>query len=212
VKKLGVLSLAFVLVLAMSGVGAAASYYFSDTIDSWGSDDVFGRVRIPNYPGTYDYQHDITDDVDFAAGDLVTNAYLALDFDWDFSDSIGIYSTHCNYTIAWDNTEYSFIQFDDSGWQFVDEVDNSYEFLTVGIDWLNDDGLLDVSLTVLNYLGTASAWLDSSTLFGWADTGSGSTAPIPEPGTMILLGMGVMSIAAPGRKTFFKNKLRRHML
>jgi len=200
VKKLRVLVIALVVVFSTFGVASAASYWFSDTIDNWGGDGVWGRVPIPNYPGTYDYQHNITDDVNLAAGDLVTEAYLALDFDWDFNDSI----THCSYMFGWDNREFAFIQLDDSGWQFVDEVDNDYEFLTVGVDWLNDDGLLDVSLTVWNPMGTAMAWLDSSTLFGSAETGSGSPAPVPEPATMILLGMGLVGVAVPGRKKLLK--------
>ena len=198
------LSIVFTLVFSMVGAATAASYFFSDTIDNWGGDDVWGRVKIPQYPGTYDYQHDLNDDVDFAQGDLVTSAYLALDFDWDYSDSLGFKSTHYGYTIAWDNTEFSFVQFDDSGWQFVDEVDNSVEFLTLAIDWLNDDGFLDVSLTVLNFMGNATAWLDRSTLFGIAQTGS--PAPVPEPSTIILVGMGIAGIAVPNRKRLFKKK------
>lgn len=203
-RKLGMLSIVFTLVFSMVGAATAASYFFSDTIDNWGGDDVWGRVKIPQYPGTYDYQHDLNDDVDFAQGDLVTSAYLALDFDWDYSDSLGFKSTHYGYTIAWDNTEFSFVQFDDSGWQFVDEVDNSVEFLTLAIDWLNDDGFLDVSLTVLNFMGNATAWLDRSTLFGIAQTGS--PAPVPEPSTIILVGMGIAGIAVPNRKRLFKKK------
>jgi hypothetical protein len=204
-KRLRVFSIALVVVFMTFGVASAASYWFSDTIDKWGDDGALEWAHIPNYPNTHDYQHDINDEVDFANGDLVTKAYLALDFDWDFTDSIGVaHIGQCNYTIAWDNTEFSWIQFDDSGWKFVDEVDNDEEFLTVGIDWLNDDGLLDVSLTVVNWLWNANAWLDSSTLFGVAETGSPS--PVPEPSTMILLGMGVVGIFGTGREKIFKKK------
>lgn len=204
-KKLGVVFIALVVSFSMFGVASAASYWFSDTIDDWGGDGVWGRVPIPNKPYTYDYQHDINDDVDFAAGDLVTEAYLLLDFDWDITDYSGTtYTQHCSYKIDWDFREFAYIQFDESNWQYVDEVDNSWEFLTVGIEWLNDDGLLDVSLYVCNSLGNALAWLDSSTLFGVAQTGSPSS--VPEPSTMIFLGMGVIGIALPGRKKVFKKK------
>ena len=74
--KLRVLVIALVVVFSTFGVASAASYWFSDTIDNWGGDGVWSRAPIPNYPGTYDYQHNITDDVNFAAGDLVTEAYL----------------------------------------------------------------------------------------------------------------------------------------
>lgn len=203
-KKLGVVGTALVCVFLMVGAASAASYWFSDVIDNWGSDDFFGRVMIPNAPNTYDYQHNINDDVDFAAGDQVTSAYLALDFDWDIFDGSGTYTYHCGYTIEWDFREFTYIQFDESDWQYVGEVDNNWEFLTVGIDWLNDDGLLDVSLYVCNSLNNAIAWLDKSILFGCAQTGSDSPASVPEPSTMILLGMGVIGITVPGRKKVFK--------
>jgi hypothetical protein len=183
----------------MIGAASAASYWFSDTIDSWNGDDV---VEINNYPDYLKYTHDINDDVDFEAGDLVTGAYLALDFDFDYTDSIGVTHTgFCNYTIEWDNTEFSLIQFDESPWKFMGEVDN-FELLTVGVEWLNDNGLLDVTLTVLNFIGTATAYLDTSTLYVCAQ--SGSPNAVPEPSNMILLGMGVIGIAIPGRKKVFK--------
>jgi hypothetical protein len=203
VKKLTILSISFVVVFLMFGVASAASYWFYDTIDNWSGYGGSDWAPIPNYPGTFEYQHDIRDDVDFAAGDLVTQAYLALDFDFDWDDSSGTNTTPFGYTVAWDNTEYSWIQFNSTGWQFIDEVDNNFEFLTIGIDWLNEHGILDVTLTVCNPLGTAQAWLDSSTLFGSAQTAD-IPAPVPESSTMILLGMGLIGIAVPGRKKFIK--------
>jgi hypothetical protein len=153
VKKLGFLLIVSLFISSMSSSALAASYGFHDTIGKWGGDGFFGRVAVPNYPGTYSYQHDIRDELDFAAGDLVTEAYLALDF-----------------------------------------------------DWLNEKSGIDVTLTAANALGTATAWIDSSTLFGWGKTGSNRPSPVPESSTMILLGMCVMGIAIPGRKKVFKKK------
>jgi hypothetical protein len=182
-KQTGVFCIAFALVLSLSGVASAASYGFHDTIFNWGG------VEIPNAPGTYEYQHDLTDDVNFAAGDRVTKAYLALGFNWGWND------------------ELTYIQLDNTGWQSVDDVNNNWwGLIAVSIDWLNIDGLLNVSLTMQNPGDMPLPRLYSSTLIGSAQTGTGSPAPVPEPGTMVLLGMGLVGVAVPGRKKIFKKK------
>lgn len=182
-KKLGVLTVALILVLSLSGAASAESYGFLDIINNWGGDE------IPNDPVAYEYQHDISDDVNFAAGDEVSDAYLWLGFKCGYDD------------------ELTRIQFDDTGWQPVNDLNNNWwGLLTIDVDWLNDDGLLNVALTFQNPGDTPLPILYSSVLGGWAQTGSGSPAPVPEPCTMILLGMGLVGIGVPGRKKIFKNK------
>jgi len=61
--------------------------------------------------------------------------------------------------------------------------------MILDIDWLNDGGILDVSVKVSNPLGTGTIWLDHSRLYGTAE------APdvVPVPGAALL---GMLGLAA----------------
>ena len=169
------------------------SYDFVDVIDTWTLD---GRPT-----GAFDsalivqgcplvYQHDITR---YGVPDQyqVEEAWLELDFTNDLSDMSG--SVFCGL-IRWDFREYARVAFDGESWVSIGEVDDGYYPLVLDIDWLNDDGILDVTVKVSNPLGTATAWLDHSVLYG-------NMAHVPVPGAALLgvLGLGYASM-----------KLRRH--
>ncbi|MBN1142095.1 MAG: PEP-CTERM sorting domain-containing protein [Deltaproteobacteria bacterium] len=180
-KKFTVL-LSLIAVLAMSHLAAAATYNFEDMIDSWTSWQVDAVSIMQNNP--LEYTHDINDSVDFAAGDYVTEAWLELDFTNDLLDGNG------KFIFRYDNREYASYAYDGQSWISIGEVDNGQYDLILNVDWLNDNGLLDVVIAVSNPLGTATAWLDHSRLYGTAET-----APVPEPATMLLLGVGLVGLA-----------------
>ncbi len=170
------------VIAATAGVAGASTYEFEDIIDTWGAWDA---TRIKQ--GTpLSFSHDLNDDVDFAGGDFVTAAWLELDFTNDLTDSTKLWGV-----VKWDFEEYATLGFDGTGWVNLGEVDNGQYDLVLNVEWLNDDGFLDVVIDVSNYLGNATGWVDHSRVYGQAQT-----APSPEPGTIVLLGGSCLFVAA----------------
>jgi len=160
---------------------------FVDMIDYWGVlnwDSVYIGENRP-----LEYTHDLTGVVDFDKY-KVSEAYLELDFTNDVDDGHG---SKFFGLIKWDFREYVEVAYDGSGWVDLSEVGNGQYDIKLGIDWLNDDGMLDVTIDVSNGLNTASAWLDHSKLYG-------KVAAVPEAGTLALFGLGLAGIGAVRRR------------
>ena len=177
-----------IIVLAICVLGFASTtayatpYEFEDEI-------LFDPAHIYTARPLF-YWHDITDDVDFGSGDFVTDATLELVFVNDEGDSflVGIV----------DRREFAGIGFDHDGssWSYfesIGEIDDGQYDISVGVDLLNDDGILNVGLGVWNLAKSADMWLASSTLSGHAST---PNSPVPEPATIFLFGSGLLGLAA----------------
>jgi hypothetical protein len=204
-KKLSIALVVAALVALTAATASADPYNFEDMIDGWSYSSSEGWYPDPDAPSNssawifegspLSYQHDITDSVDFGAGHKVTAASLELDFTNDGTDDVFEFMG----TVFWDYREYAKIGFDGNGLEDItdfpdDDLDDGQYMLVLNIDWLNDDGLLDVTIDVYNDFGgvlggTATAYLDHSRLYG--------TAVVPVPGAVLL---GVLGLSAAGIK------------
>jgi len=196
-KRTFLLALLLFVALGLTSVGLvnAGTFTFEDMIDTWGKDPLGNKIGVrPIFEGVpFTYQHDLNDNVNFAAGELVTEAWLELDFTNDLTDAVG---SGFWGLIKWDYSESVTVFYTGTTWlEDLGEVDNGQYKLALIIDWLNDDGFLDVTIDVTNPLGTATAYLDHSRLYGTA-----ATPAVPEPATVLLLGSGLIGLAAIRKK------------
>lgn len=165
----------------------AHAYPFEDMIDTW---TCLGIDSVPILQGCpLTYTHDIRDSVNFAAGDRVTSATLQLDFTNDIPE-IEICPPLFEELVR--------VAYDGSAWQYLGDVDNGQYEIVLNINWLNDNGFINVVIEVTDPC-LATAYLDHSLLYGTAECAS-----VPEPGSLILLGIGLIGVVALGRRKFLK--------
>ncbi|MBN2428736.1 MAG: PEP-CTERM sorting domain-containing protein [Deltaproteobacteria bacterium] len=177
-------SLAMVLFLVGSALAIPTTW--TETID-WENDIYFSSTSNNNWLDyDFSYFHNITNDGFLPGTDLVTEYLLEVALYDDSSDDRVEGATIIqlplievpNLTDPDTNTSYNF----------------SLEFIEIG--W-TVAGLLDI-----NHDGTLNIWverekgdfyLDWSTITAYGD--NGDCAPVPEPSTMLLLGLGLAGFA-----------------
>jgi len=193
--------------VALTAATTSADMYpktVTDVIDTWGLLGVDAAPIIEGAPLTY--FHDLNQEIDFVT-EYVTQATLALDFtnmgEDGYTEQVwvwtGFFQGHWEdgeYVTVPGWEEYVTLHYDEVNGTFVElgEIDPENEpvgGLVLNVDWLNDDGKLDVAISVWNYgILPASISLDKSTL-------TASVEAVPVPGAALL---GVLGLSAAGMK------------
>ncbi|HPC96809.1 MAG TPA: hypothetical protein PLU87_17825 [Sedimentisphaerales bacterium] len=206
-KKLNIPVVIFALV-ALAAATASADIYpktVTDVIDTWGILRIDAAPIIEGAPLTY--FHDLNQEIDFVT-EYVTQATLALDFTNmgpdGYTQTVWIQTGRWPWQGYWDDEyvlvpgweEYVTLVFDEETGQLVQlgEIDEDNEPVTgivLDVDWINDDGKLDVGISVWNYgILPAGISLDKSTL-------TATVEAVPVPGAALL---GVLGLSAAGMK------------
>ncbi len=191
-KKLSI-ALVVAALLALTAATASADMYpksVTDVIDTWGILGIDAAPIVEGAPLTY--FHDLNQEIDFAT-EYVTQATLALDFTNMGPDGITVLGV---YIPVPGMEEHVTLYFDEVDGEFrylgeIDEDNEPVEGIALNVDWINDDGILNVQVSVWNN-GVTPAFisLDKSTL-------TAEVQLIPVPGAVLL---GVLGLSAAGIK------------
>jgi len=169
---------------------------FVDTIDfHQGSGWLYKDYVTISQGNNLEYSHNLNagpDGLDIPTSNLVTNATLELRLKDDENDNYD-YNTFWHW-FDYDNREYVWLGLDGGTLVEIGEMDTQNYSTVIGLELLNDDGVLGVDIAVVNNMGTADIRLDYSKL-------SGEYAVVPVPGAILL---GLLGLSAAGIK------LRKH--
>ena len=166
------LLLVAICVFALTGIANASLVTFTDVVDP------SPNILLTN-SSWYGFNHNILDDGFVPSTDTLTSATLDLDL---YSAAAGTVKAN--------------VKLDGHGLGARDIT--LMEDLAVQLAWLQSDGQL---LVQLKSTGNDPIYFNNSTLTAIADRpGDPAGAPVPEPASMMLLGMGILGLVSFKRK------------
>jgi len=173
------------MVFGMTGSASAISYSYSDTYSA-NSTYMAGHLGYSN-DDTIGWTFDITDDGFNPDTQDITSASVLLNFTDDSSSRL------------LDRQEFATLDLGTNSFRW--EVDTGDVSFTIrSLMTLSDDGTVDATLTATK----GDFYFNSATLNAeGTEPGSGS-APVPEPSTTILMGLGLLGLMGYGRKKLIK--------